>query len=375
MPPIRVLHVLTAMNMAGTETLLMNLYRNIDRDTIQFDFAVTATNECAYDSEIASLGGRIYRYPRYKGINHFAYIKWWKTFLSKHEEYQIVHGHIGSTAAIYLKIAKKMNRFTIAHSHSIKPKRSLHAFIYSLHSYPTRKIADFFLGCLKQAIIDRYGHKVADNPSISKVLNNAINAKQFSFSKSVRRIIRDEYQVSDDTLVLGTVGRLTVPKNPLEIVRICSELNKRGVDFVFWWFGEGEMKEEIEIALKDANIQDCVKLLGVRNDIYKVLQGMDIFLFPSIWEGLGISCIEAQASGLPTLCSDTIPHEAKATDNCVFLKLNDTDAWCDSIEDSIKMIKSPDYVRPDNYENIRKAGYDICESASELCKLYLEWSR
>ncbi len=374
MPPVRVLHVLTAMNYAGTETLLMNLYRNIDRDVIQFDFAVSANQECAYDSEIISLGGNIYHYPRYKGTNHLAYVKWWKSFLSEHEEYHIVHGHIGSTAAIYLKIAKKMNRFTIAHSHSIKPSKSLHAFLYAIYSYPTRNMADFFFGCSKQAIIDRYGKKVADNPNISKVLNNAINAKMFSYSSSMRDAIRKEYNVSDEVVVLGTVGRITVPKNPYETIRICAELKKRGIDFVFWWFGEGELKEEVERALHNNGIQDRVRLLGVRSDIYNVLQGMDVFLFPSIWEGLGISCVEAQASGLPTICSDTIPQEAKVSDNCVFLKLNNTDLWCDSIENTIKMIKSPDYVRPNNYEAVKASGYDICESASELSEMYLKWS-
>ena len=301
MPPIRVLHVLTAMDMAGTETLLMNLYRNIDRDVIQFDFAVSATKECAYDSEIISLGGRIFHYPRYKVANHISYANWWKRFLSEHEEFKIVHGHIGSTASIYLKIAKKMNRFTVAHSHSADSSRTLRSIVYRLYSFPTRHIADYFFGCSKQALIDRYGKKVANNTEIAQVLNNAIDAKKFTFSSSLRETIRSEYGVSDETVVLGTVGRLTHPKNPLETIRICSELNKRGVEFVFWWFGEGEMKEEIKTAIIANGIQEQVRLMGVRSDVNSVLQGMDIFLFPSIWEGLGISCVEAQASGLPNI--------------------------------------------------------------------------
>lgn len=375
MPPIRVLHVLTAMDMAGTETLLMNLYRNIDRDVIQFDFAVSATKECAYDSEIISFGGRIFHYPRYKGTNHVIYVKWWKEFLSEHEEYRIIHGHIGSTASIYLRIAKKLNRFAIAHSHSTDSGKSFHQLIYKMYSYPTRNIADYFFGCSKQALINRYGKKVAENIKISSVLNNAIDAKKFSFSADIRDRIRQEYSVTDNTLVLGTVGRLTTPKNPLEIVRICSELNKRGNQFEFWWLGEGDMKDEIEVAIREEGLQECIRFFGARSDVYAFLQGMDIFIFPSIWEGLGISCIEAQAAGLPTLCSETIPIEAKVTAEFKHLKLNDTTLWCDTIEDTIEKIKDENYVRPHNYEAVKNAGYDICETASELSKMYLRWSR
>ena len=374
MAPIRVLHVLTAMDLAGTETLLMNIYRNINRDAIQFDFAVSATKECAYDSEIISMGGMIYHYPRYKGTNHLSYVNWWKDFFKNHDEYRIVHGHVGSTAAIYLRIAKRAGCFTVAHSHNTKSARSLKSFVYELYSRPTRRIADFFFGCSKQALIDRYGQKIADNPKLSLVLNNAIDAKKFTYSESTRLRIRSEYGVLDDSIVLGTVGRLTVQKNPLETIRICSELKKRGNEFVFWWFGDGDMKEEVVRRISEVGLQDCIRLMGVRNDIYNVLQGMDIFIFPSIWEGLGISCVEAQSAGLPTLCSDTIPIEAKVSDDCYFLKLNDTDVWCDIVEDMIARIKSADYTRPNNYDTVKEFGYDISGVAEELSTMYLNWS-
>ena len=133
--PLRILHVLTAMDLAGTETLLMNFYRNIDRSKVQFDFAVSATKECAYDQEIISMGGLIFHYPRYRGTNHFAYKKWWKIFLETHPEYKIIHGHIGSTAAIYLSIAKSMGRYTIAHSHSTDSTLTLHSILFATCAY------------------------------------------------------------------------------------------------------------------------------------------------------------------------------------------------------------------------------------------------
>lgn len=369
--PIRILHVLTAMNYAGTETLLMRFYRNINRQKIQFDFAVSANCECAYDNEIVQLGGRIIHYPKYTGTNHFQYITWWKRFLAEHSEYHIIHGHIGSTASIYLGIAKKMGRYTIAHSHSTKANVSAKEILYNVYSYPTRYIADCFFGCSKQAIIDRYGKRIARDQRRAIVLNNAIDTEKFVFNTAVREKIRDEFQIPPDVLVLGTVGRISPEKNPFEIIRICEELKKRKINFVFLWFGMGELYGDIQREIKDKGLTAYIRLCGTRPDINNVLQAMDIFLFPSIYEGLGIAGVEAQAAGLPTLCSDTIPDEAKVTEMCEFIKINDTTKWCDKIQEYETKVKSKEYCRLNAYDEIIKAGYDVKEVAKWLEKFYL----
>lgn len=368
--PIRILHVLSAMNMAGTETLLMNIYRNIDRNKVQFDFAVSSTEECDYDREIESLGGKIVHYPRYTGKNHFQYKKWWNHFLEEHPEYHIIHGHIGSTASIYLKIAKKKGRYAIAHSHSTKSTPSLRSYIYTIYAHPTRYIADFFFGCSKQALIDRYGAKIAEDKNRSKVLNNAIDASKFVFNPDIRKQIRSEYSVSDTDTIIGTVGRLTIQKNPFEIIKICKELKNRGVDFKFWWFGKGDLENKIKGTIKSECLEDVIEFMGTRSDVNNILQGMDIFLFPSLWEGLGIACVEAQAAGLPTLCSNTIPVEAKVTDMCQFIDLNDTLKWCDTIQNIIEVIKNKSYIRKNTYSEVVGSGYDIIELAKWLQDYY-----
>lgn len=368
--PIRILHVLFAMNMAGTETLLMNLYRGINRELVQFDFAVSTSDEGYYDKEINMLGGKIYHYPRYNFINHYQYKKWWNTFLDNHKEYHIIHGHIGSTAAIYLKIAKEKGIYTIAHSHSTKSSISLHSLIYNLFAYPTRYIADQFFGCSKQALIDRYGKRIA-NSTNACVINNSIDANKFIYNVETRERIRKEYNIKSDELVLMTVGRLTQQKNPHEIINICEGLNKNNVKFRFLWFGSGSMENELRKEVTDKKLDHIISFMGNRSDINNVLQAADIFIFPSIWEGLGIACVEAQAAGLPTLCSDTIPKEAQVSEICRFLPLNDTKAWIDSIINTIDYISDDSYVRPNTYENIVKAGYDIKETAKWLEKYYL----
>lgn len=366
--PIRILHVLTAMNLAGTETLLMNLYRNINRSEVQFDFAVTANHECAYDAEIRRLGGKIIHYPLYRGINHFSYVSWWTHFFKNHPEYFIVHGHIGSTAAIYLHVANKFGRFTIAHSHSTFSHRmNLHDLLYRVFSYPTRYVADFFMGCSRDALINRYGQSVLKHDNYF-ILNNGIDARKYVYSQKIREDIRAELHIAKDEVVIGTVGRLTPPKNPHFIIRIIKELIKRNIKFQFLWVGIGEKEEEIRNALSHELENGIVIMTGARSDVNRVLQAMDIFTFPSLWEGLGIAGIEAQAADLPTFCSQGLPAELAVTDRCVFLPMNDLNSWVQKI---IDIIESGGYkIRKNRYEEIKTNKYDIIDTAQWLQNFY-----
>ena len=146
--PIRILHVFGQMNRGGAETMIMNLYRHIDRTKIQFDFMVHSEEKCAFDDEIGQLGGKIYRVPRYNGRNHFLYIKEWSKFISNHKEYKIIHGHIRSTASFYLKVCKDNDRVTIIHSHSTSSGSGIiSSVVKNILQYPIRKIADYFIAC------------------------------------------------------------------------------------------------------------------------------------------------------------------------------------------------------------------------------------
>ena len=210
--PIRILHVIGVLNRGGAETMIMNLYRSIDRTKVQFDFVENEGDEAAFDAEIRRLGGRIYHCPRYKGLNHFAYERWWNDFFKSHRgEYPIVHGHIGSTAAIYLSIAKKYGAFTIAHSHSA----GLGSTMYRIFAYPTRYIADHFFACSRAAGVSGYGKKVGNDISRCQMLNNAINAKKFVFCREARQQMRNDLHLSDNTVVIGHVGRFVEAKNHL----------------------------------------------------------------------------------------------------------------------------------------------------------------
>lgn len=363
--PVRVLHVVTKMNRAGTETMIMNLFRHIDRDKVQFDFAVCTEEHCDYDDEILSLGGILYRYPQYVGVNHFSYVRWWNNFFARHPEYKIVHGHIGSTAAIYLKIAKKNGSYTVAHSHGTLEPLSLRSIVWRMYSYPTRHIADHFFGCSMTALVTRYGKKVAHDSRRAKVFNNAIDAALYTYDENARTKVRKELKIIENMWVIGTIGRLSPEKNPHMTIQILKELKNRGEKFKFLWVGVGKLKDEIEREALDSDLADEIQMLGLRTDVPQVLQAMDAFILPSIWEGLGIVAIEAQAAGLPTLCSDQIPVEAKLTEFCEFIDVDNVELWVD------KLIEVKDAARKNTYDDIVKGNYDIHNVSKWLEYFYL----
>ena len=363
--PVRVLHVLTAMKRAGAETMVMNLYRTVDRQRIQFDFAVSTNEKCDYDDEIIALGGRIYRYPRYKGINHFAYKKWWNQFFDSHSEYRIVHGHIGSTASIYLKIAKKHGMYAIAHSHSTGGKANLHDALYKAFSYPTRFVADYFLGCSTEALISRYGKRIANRQDIHHILNNGIDVEKYAYDELLQKEIRKELGLKDNAFVVGTVGRFTEAKNIFFIVDIIREMMNCDPDFHFLWAGTGELKKQLEEYMKRNEVEKCVTMLGVRDDIPRVLQALNVFILPSKFEGLPVIGVEVQAAGVPLICSDHVSKELKMSDCVTFLPIDSTEKWVSAI------LKERQFRRVnDAPSGVVRAGYDIHKTASWLMEFY-----
>ncbi len=360
---ITVLQVLTKMDRSGAETMLMNLYRNIDRQRFRFIFAVSSTAKGHYDDEIIKLGGKIVHYPKYKIINHFIYKKWWKEYFKKNT-INIVHGHIGSTAAIYLSIAKKYNITTVAHSHNAIRGISIKNIIYKLYSYPTRYIADYLSGCSTDALIDRYGKKYALNKQKSYLIKNAINLEDYNYDEASTKKLKADLKISNDQIIVGTIGRLNKQKNPFFILKIVKKLVELNNNIVFIWIGQGSLKEKIYKQIKIYNLQNSIKLLGIRSDIPTVLNALDIFILPSRYEGLPVVGIEAQATGIPIVCSDTITKELKINNNIKYIPTKDPSIWANTI---LQMQGVKDINCKQNIEN---AGYDIKIAAKRLMEFY-----
>lgn len=364
--PIRVLHVIGSMNRGGAESMIMNLYRSIDRNKVQFDFVENTFQEAAFDDEIRSLGGRIFNCPHYNGLNHMAYLRWWNQFFSKHaSDFIAVHGHLGSTAALYLPIAKRYGLYTIAHSHNIHGK-SFIDYLYRIYSYPTRYIADSFFACSQEAGISRYGKKVASDSSRYLVLNNAIDTKKFGYSRQVRDEMRKKLNISDQEIVIGHIGRFVEQKNHPFLIDIFSEILKRNQKAKLLLLGKEDSEQKIRKKVQSLGLSKQVLFAGVQEEPSSFYQAMDVFVFPSLYEGLGIVLVEAQTSGLMCVVSDKVPAESFLTNDLISVcKLTDSPSqWAECVLAQIR------YERTDHSNEIAAHGYDINETANWLTDFY-----
>lgn len=360
---IRILHVIGIMNRGGAETMIMNLYRHIDRSKIQFDFVENSFEPAVFDDEILSLGGRIYRCPHYNGKNHFVYTKWWNTFFAEHRgEYPIVHGHLGSTAAIYLSIAKKYGAYAIAHSHNTKGN-----WLYQAFTWPTRFVADYFFACSQEAGISRFGRKTGTNKAKCMVWPNAIDTDRYAYHEEERKKTRNELGISEEQLVLGNISRFSEQKNHLFLIDVFEAVHRQRPDSVLLLVGDGALRPKIEAHIAQKGLQDHVILTGVQSDTWKYYQAMDAFVMPSLYEGLPVSMVEAQAAGLRCFVSDAVPKESALTNLVGFKPLGDgAEQWGSWI------LEHPQAVRRSMKKEIGKAGYDIDASAKKLEQYYTE---
>lgn len=368
--PIRVLQVIGIMNRGGAETMIMNLYRNIDRNKVQFDFVENENDGAFFDDEIRSLGGNIYHCPRFTGKNILAYKKWWREFFDKHKEYKIVHGHIGSTAAFYLKEAKKHGIVTIAHSHNTDGKNRKQA-LYNIFSYPTRHIADYLFMCSKQAGIDRYGEKAAADPNRAFFFPNSIDTEAFCFKENIRNRKREELGISDKELLIGHVGRFADQKNHAFLLDVFQKITSLEPNAKLILVGDGDLRSDIEKKIASLGLDKKVILTGNRSDVGELMMTMDVLAFPSKYEGLPVTLVEAQCSGLPCVISDTVPSDAiLIKDRVKVCSLGESaSSWAETV------LHCNYTDRVSCAEKVREAGFDIKESAKWLEDFYCEKAR
>jgi glycosyltransferase involved in cell wall biosynthesis len=355
----RILQVVGIMNTGGIETWLMNVLRNIDKKKIQFDFVVHTDKKGYYDDEIEKLGGRIFQVPRFNIINMCLYKKAWKDLL-RNSNYHIIHTHIRSTASIFLKIAKKYGFTTIAHAHNTANGMWIHSLIKNFFQRNISKYADIRLACSKEA-----GNWLFKNADY-RVIKNAINSSLYIFNEGIKSQYRKIFNMEDDAIVIGHIGRFIFAKNHDFLIDIFANLYKQNSKFRLVLVGDGgEMKCAIEKKVKVLGLEEKIIFTGVRSDIPQLLQMMDLFLFPSHFEGLPISLIEAQAAGLQCFISDTISKEAIIT-NCVYpLSLNvSIETWTNMIMNNLN------YKRENTFSYIQNNGYDIKTVTKELEDLY-----
>lgn len=363
--PERILTVVNSLDRGGAETMIMNLYRRFDKTKVQYDFALNKSEPCDYELEALSMGARIYRLPRFTGANYFYCEKAWNAFWQNHPEYKIVHGHLASSAFIYLALAKKHGLYTIVHSHTSQYRLGIAGVMSAIYNFPTRFIADQFFGCSTEAGRLRYGKRIVASAKYRN-LNNAIDEASFRFDPETRTKYRKNLNI-DGRTVLIHVGRFHEAKNHTFLLDIMSELKKQSDKYLLLLVGEGSLRPQIEKKIVDLGLQADVLLLGLRNDIPALLSAGDIFVFPSLYEGLPCSVIEAVASGLPCLISDTISPEVCICDRVIRLPItHGPEDWVNEI------MHLNTEERGEMSEIIASSGYSIDDTARWLTEFYLE---
>lgn len=366
MEPIRILHVVGKMHRAGLETFIMNMYRNIDRNIIQFDFLTHYQERSDYDDEIESMGGRIYRFSVMDDKDILKYIKDLNIFFEKHKDYDIVHGHWTTLGFLYMFFAKKHKvRRRISHAHGARTSENLKDQVKKILSKSMKYFSNYYFACSEKAALWLYGSSYVEKDKV-KIINNAIDSKKFSFNKIIREQYRQSLKI-DDKLVVGHIGRFEASKNQSFLLEIFQEILNLNKNAVLLLVGFGEDEIILRNKIKSMGIQRKVLFLGTREDIPELLSAMDVFIFPSRNEALGISAIESQAAGLPTLVSEEIPQEAYITEYIMKCELDDSlRNWA---KESINISKME---RKNTASKIIKNGYDIKSEAIRLQNIYLK---
>lgn len=361
---IRVLQVVTKMDAAGIETLLMNFYRNIDRNKVQFDFLTHRESSGYYDNEILSLGGKIFSVPPINPLRHQSYIRALKMFYYEHKEYKVVHSHINTFSMYPLRAAMEARiPVRIAHSHIANVPIDLKT---PFRLYTKSKLKDY--STYNFACSNLAGKWLFGSSAIVKenfqVINNSINASLYTYSEKTKNRVKTVLGL-EDKFVMSHIGRFNKQKNHDFLIEIFKIVHNKMPNSILLLIGEGELRNKIEQKVADFGLSDCVIFMGVRSDIPELLQATDVFVFPSLYEGLGIVAIEAQAAGVHCIVADTVPKDVIITDLVEQVPLNKgPKIWAESILRCVK------YEKKNTLNEIRKAGFDMTEQAKKLENFY-----
>ncbi|MBO5998146.1 MAG: glycosyltransferase [Lachnospiraceae bacterium] len=394
---IRVLHVLGTLDVGGAESRIMDLYRHIDRERVQFDFLIhtgaepsdgrdyssdalmKARTPQAFDDEVIRLGGHIYALPR-PDLKHLRkYRRAVDRFFSEHHSYAAVEGHMTSTASIYLPAAKKAGvPVTLAHVRSGGSGTGLKKIMTDLMRSDLPSKADRLLSCTMEAGIHVYGKRAKDR---IEIIPNAIETERLKFDKTARGRYRSELGIPEDAFVIGHVGRFDPMKNQAFLIRLAGKIAEQGSDgqdICLVFVGDGSLRKECEDLSAQLGIADRVRFTGVcsRDKTAGLYQAFDLFALPSFYEGMPGTAIEAQSSGLGCLLSDAITAEAELTPLVRRISLDDPGLWEETIRKIMREQARTDEARimrsEEALQKLDEAGYNVETLAVRMAQYYEE---
>ena len=363
--PIRVLNLFTIMDRGGAETMVMNYYRHIDRTKVQFDFLVHREQRGAYDDEIETLGGRIYRLCPIYPQNFARYKRDLRGFFQAHPEYKIIHSHMSELGYFAFREAEQQGvPVRICHAHNAPHGFDAKMIVRTYFKKRMMPHLTHLFMCGEESGKWLYGEK---NKSRFIMLNNAIDAASYTYDLSKREELRRQLGLADK-LVIGHVGRFSPQKNHPFLLDIFAALLKKESNAVLLLVGGGEGMSKVQEKVQELGIAEHVRFLGVRSDVADLMQAMDMFVLPSLYEGLPVTMVEAQAAGLPCIISDKVPPECILTEGLVdVMPLSASPgAWAE------KILAKRAIPRTDRRAEIAAHGFDITTEAVKLQEFYLK---
>lgn len=381
---IKILHIAHGMEtFGGVESFLLQYYQELDKSKVKWDFIFCCNNTFEkYLDSPALKGAKITALHTLETTgntmkNYCRLVKELNRYLECND-YDIIHIN---TANVFLQfvcaVGLKTKCIRIAHSHSARAimanpsikdtiRLTIKGIVEPILKVFIRKNNDYLFACSKVAGYSLFGKKGVCSRKF-RIIKNAIEIDKYVFDSTIRNTIRDKYNIDKNVNIYGTVGRLAESKNLLFMIDVFYEIHKLDSKAILWIVGEGPMRKAIEKKVAEYRIENSVELLGEQNNVSDFLQAMDCFLFTTVYEGLGIVAIEAQAADLITVVSDAVPEEAKVTNRCKSIELDkNVSEWAEQI---IQMMKDSKERKNTKDELVRK-GYDMSEAARMLCKTY-----
>ena len=361
---IRVAQII-GMSDGGVASIIMSLYRAIDKSKVQFDFFVESESKIINREEIESMGGKVIIIPSYSNV--FKYMKTLKKLFIE-GKYDIVHSNMSTLSIFSLRAAKKAGiKVRICHSHSTSNRKEWKKNIMKNMLRPfSKKYATHYFACSELAGRYLFGNKTFDKGLVT-IINNAIDLDKFKYDEKLRNKKRKELGIKDDTLIIGHIGRFVAQKNHTFLIDIFNELHKENKNSILLLVGQGPLVDIIKEKVKRLGLIDSVKFLGQRNDVNELYQVFDVLLLPSLYEGLPVVGIEAQASGNLCYFSDDMTKETKVLDSTKFMSIDiSAKDWADEVLDGIKK-----YKKHNTKEEVSRYGFNIDEEAKKLDNDYI----
>ncbi len=367
----KVLFFVDRMRTGGIQKLLLDLYKAFDKDKIEVECLLLDDGEkYSMEDDLRNLGCKVHKLHGIwlrKPQDFIQYRKVVKEFFKRHHDYAAVHMNSGPKNYYVLACAKKYGiPVRIAHSHSSDyatpslPKKIVGIWCKVL----LKKSANVYIACSDPAADWMFGERFRKSGKVIKLING-VDVERFAYNVQIRNRVRDELEVND-ALVIGNVGRFSVPKNNIRLIEIFSEIHKRNSNTILVLAGVGELMDQAKLRAEELGISENIKFLGFRTDVFELLQAMDVYIMPSLYEGFPVTGVEAQVSGLPCIFSDTITREACLLDSTKYLSLDESDAvWAE-----VALASANDANREASKEALKKQGFDIKDMAKKLELIY-----